>query len=529
MTNDKENITLEHTTIQQVSTIKEIRESETSGLTYAITAQVKRIYRNEGGLTIFTISDGAETFRLISFAKGGNPYGEIKEGSMAEFNVKRRSYENELQGTIVEAKLAPISSKTRQLKKQLLIEEYKKYAPEKTELLLDTMNFEKLQTSFIEAATLIRGAIKTGRPILVTHHADTDGFCAALQVERAIKDLLDKQYSDLRFIQNYYIRNPSKTPFYDVTDATRDIAFFQINSQRTQAPAPLILILDNGSTEQDLLSIQKTALFEADVIVVDHHDPGKLDENGQSVICKETLTHINPHLHKLGKNISASMLAYELAHHINPDKGSSAHLAALGGVADWCEGTEIEELIRRSKEKREFLKELYYLVEYEIYQQKFFHQTGSLFELLDGPKQKELMQLYAPILEKEKQELIKALHKYTNEEKQGDFTVHTIESDDVGFWGDYFAAGKIAGILHQEHEDKPSHITMVLMSTMIVFRASQTQEQSFDVNEIITTLQKDLPYARISGGGHDVAGSMRFARAAKEEIVTKIKEYIATK
>lgn len=513
---------------KQVSTIKEIKESQESGLTYKITAYVTRIYRTEGGLNIFTISDGNETFKLISFAKGGISYGDVNEGAIVNFELKRRSYENELQGTIIDAVVSPIGYKTRQLKKQLLLSQYKAFMPQ-SEMIISTMDFEKLLPSIKEAAQLIRGAINTGRPILLTHHGDTDGFSGAIILERAIKGLLNKQHPDLRFVQNYYVRNPSKTPYYSVSDATRDIAFFELNNQRTKAPAPLVIILDNGSTKQDLLAIKKVSLFDADVIVVDHHDPGEKDDDGKTIICKEVMTHVNPHLHGLSKNISASMLAFELANQINPEIKPSAHLAALGGVSDWCEGNEIEQLLKLAKEKRNFLKELSYLVDYEIHQQKFFHQTGSLFQLLDGPKQKDLIDLYTPIMKDEKEKVRLAINEYSNEETLGKFKLFSIESDDIAFWNDYFTSGKIAAILHEEHEDVNLRVSLVLMSNMGVFRVSQEEKTGFDVNEIIKKLQKDLPFARVSGGGHDVAGSIRFVAASKEKVLAKIKEYISTK
>ena len=65
---------------------------------------------------------------------------------------------------------------------------------------------------------------------------------------------------------------------------------------------------------------------------------------------------------------------------------------------------------------------------------------------------------------------------------------------------------------------------MGMSSTGINFRSSN-EIKSFDVNDIIAKLQKEFPYANVSGGGHRVAGSIRFIEAAGEDIHNFVLEY----
>ncbi len=517
----------EDTKIRRVFSIAEIRNSEDSGLAYQLTALVKKIYRSDQGLNIFTVSDGEDSLRLVTFVKGGIAYGAIEEGGIATFIIKRRSYDGELQGTILDAKAQQSSFESRQLKKRLLLSQYKQFVPSNEDLLLDSMSFEKLKHSMIEIATLIRGAVFTSRPLILSHHADSDGFSGGLQLELAIKDLIKKKHPRERFLQNYFIRNPSKTPYYDVSDATKDITFFQLNSERSGLANPLIIILDNGSTKQDLLAIRKVSIFGADVVVIDHHDPGLKDESGFTETCKEVLSHVNPHLFDLGKTISASMLALEIAHFVNPDIEPNYHLAVLGGVADYCSGAEVDQLLRLTNEREDSLRKLSYLIEFEISQQRFFQSSGSLIDFLLGKKQKELVDLYSPILEEEQSRVELAINEFESKEIIGDFTLFYIDSEDVSFWNDFFSPGKIAAILHQLHSDVEKRISLVFMDNIAVFRVSKSDSDSFDVNALVASLLEKFPFARISGGGHDVAGSIRFVKGSKEDIFSEIKKYIS--
>jgi RecJ-like exonuclease len=310
---------------------------------------------------------------------------------------------------------------------------------------------------------------------------------------------------------------------------TKDISFFKLNQQRAGTAAPLILIVDNGSTDQDLLAIQKASLFGADVIVIDHHDPGAKDSQGQTPICRSTLAHVNPHLVGIDKNLSASMLCYQVAAYVDELNEPSVQLAAVGGIADKCEGNPIDHLVKQSKKSKAFFEELAKCIDYEIYHTKFNHSVGSLYELFDGPQQEALMKLYKPLMAQEREQVKHSVLKFQQEETIGAYHVSFLDGEATTLWGDYYSIGKLAAILHQEHTQQSQHITIVYSNNIIVFRVQQSGEHHFDVNELLAQLTEKINYARIDGGGHDVAGSIRFVSAAKEEILDYIKTYIASK
>ena len=511
-----------------LNTIQDFKEATDTNVAYELTALVKQIYRADSGLNIFTIGDGKDTLKCVAFTKTGVAYGEITEGSIATFQLKIKEYEGERQGTIQDADVTKDPEANLRLRQNILINEYSGYAPKKTELLLDLEEFRQLKGDMLRAATLIRGAIHKRRPILITHHGDCDGYAAGLLLERAITEQVKHVHADIRYMQNYILRNPSRTPYYSLGDVTKDISFFQLNQQRAGTSAPLILIVDNGSTEQDLLAIKKAQLFGADVMVIDHHDPGKKDENGKTAICRNTLAHVNPHLVGIDKNLSASMLCYQIAAYLDELNEPSTLIAAVGGVADKCEGNPIDHLVKQTKKTRAYLEELAKCIDFEIYNTKFNHSTGSLYELYDGPQQDALIDLYRPLMQQEEEKVAKTVQHFAKDTEHGAYHVVAVDGESTTLWGDYYSIGKVAAITHQTftHDNQ---VTLVHSNNIIVFRVRQSKEHHFDVNELLDELTTSVDYARIDGGGHDVAGSIRFVAAAKEEILNFIYAYVARK
>jgi len=510
-----------------VETIKEMKDSQIKGLTYQLTGFVKDVFRTNEGLNIFTITDGEDDFRLVKFIPGTIAFPAVQKGLYATFLFKRRHYEGALQGAIENA-WVETGEKEKQAKEKIDELLFGQFKP-KVKPQLASPNFIKLHDMLLKGASIIRQAVLEKRPIIISHHGDADGYAAGILLERAIRPLIDEVHPFLKFPSNYFMRNPSRTPWYDIVDVTKDIGTFMMNSERNSLPAPLILIVDNGSTAQDVLAIQKAKLFGADVMVVDHHDPGAKDAQGNTAVCQETIAHVNPHLVGVHDNMSASMICFELAYLINENVKPNHFMAAIGGVADKAQGPEIDELLNKADTSRAYAQEVALFVDYEIFQTKLNQQMGPLYVLLEGPAEKRdaLISLYRPLFDKAEQELRSLAKKYTQQEQQGLFHVLSLDGEQTAMRGDYFSIGKLSAIVGQEFEDVMPRIIMVHADSMIVFRVAQ-EKDLFDVNTLTKLLQDAFPYARISGGGHAVAGSIKFIPAAKEEVVNKIKAYIAS-
>ena len=99
---------------------------------------------------------------------------------------------------------------------------------------------------------------------------------------------------------------------------------------------PLVIIADNGSSQQDLLGIQQGKVHGMEFIVIDHH---VFEED---VISKEVLVHINPFLVKEdGSKFSAGMLCAEISRFINPEIKNMEQIAAMAGLADRIDNSKV--------------------------------------------------------------------------------------------------------------------------------------------------------------------------------------------
>jgi len=515
----------------RLTSIEQIKQTAfEEEMTYEIEAVLSNIYTTNTGFTIIKITDGKDLFSLTMHNDKLIKSRGIEEGMSVLISFKKSMYNDELQGNLLDINRCE-SASCIELEKLFSNKQEKKSqrnAPSSKELLIKTKNFEILQEDLFKAATIIRNAVVTKRPIIISHHADADGFSAGFLVEEALTKLIKHMHKDIRFMGDYLQRNPSKTPFYDIVDATKDINFFMVKKERSKLSDPLLLILDNGSTPQDLISIQKVKTFGFDVVVIDHHDPGVLDEVNESLICKETLAHVNPHLKGLGHGISASMLSYQLAAYIDNFNEPSAQLAAIGGVADKCEGEDIDFLIEKSGSSRDELANLALYVDFEIFQTKFNHAKSTLNEFMTGSKelQSKIISLYKPLLEKFEKETALTVNHYLEEQKLEKFTLFSLNGETTKQRGTYYALRNLAAIVNKKYSEIVPRVVFIHTNEILVIRADPA-DLPFDINVFIKQLQKDLPYAQINGGGHNVAGSIKYIPAAKEEVLMKLKQYIS--
>ncbi|MFW5977170.1 MAG: hypothetical protein ACOCQQ_01510, partial [Candidatus Nanoarchaeia archaeon] len=163
------------------NTIEELHNSQLEDeKVYEITGYVNDVFRMENGFTLVTIWDGSLSFKMSFFKKNG--FSELEKGVVALFRFTKYIYNDELQGKIKQVVLADQATKER-IEKQIKENLSKKNKPKHLTVSCPVQDMKKLEKPLREAATVIRQALFEHRPILVTHHADCDGFSAAFQIE----------------------------------------------------------------------------------------------------------------------------------------------------------------------------------------------------------------------------------------------------------------------------------------------------------------------------------------------------------
>jgi len=61
----------------------------------------------------------------------------------------------------------------------------------------------------------------------------------------------------------------------------------------------------------------------------------------------------------------------------------------------------------------------------------------------------------------------------------------------------------------------------------ILRATSEVQEMGLNLNRVVEELQKELPAAGVDGGGHEVAGSIKFVEGYRKAVLERLAERIA--
>ncbi|MBT4165784.1 hypothetical protein HOE04_01965 [archaeon] len=503
--------------------------SDLAKQTIEVKGLVERVVQT-GGPTVFMISDGTGTLGLKGFeGPGERAYPEIEEGDSVKAIVSIGEFNGELEGDI--KKISKLSEKEHEgyLKKILDIQK-ERAKVEEIDFLVKSPILDKLKDNFFKAAMEIRLAIIQGRPIIVRHHNDTDGYSAGFALERAILPLILKEHSSDKAGWEFFLRAPCAAPFYEIDDSIRDAAQSLRNVAKFSNKMPLVVIADNGSSPEDLLGIKHGKVHGMEFIVIDHHF------SDEDVITDEVLVHINPFL--VGENgsaFSAGMLCTELARLIN-NVDNLEQIPAMAGFADRIDlenPAVMEDYLKIAKKQgytKDLLHDISKVIDFVSAKVRFMEVREYMEAVFGEPreKQKALVGLLAPHIKKLEKKGLAISNANATTEEIGKTTLQIIDIDKTfpGF-GFYPKPGMAVGMTHddlQKTKGVTSLVSIGLMNTAITIRA--TDGANFSVHDLITFLNKKLPNAFVEGGGHKNAGSINFIPSKKDEVMAGLREFI---
>lgn len=486
------------------------------------------------GPTIFIISDGTRVLSIKGFEKAGErAFPEIKEGDSVSAVIKIEEFKGEIEGDI--RKISKLNPKEHEelLKK---IEGIQKKRAKITEVpfLVKSPILDKLRDRFLKAAEEIRLAIIQQRPIIVRHHNDADGYSAGYALEKAILPLIEKEQPSEKAAWEYFLRAPCAAPFYEIDDSIRDAAMSLRNVAKFSNKLPLVIVVDNGSTPEDLLAIQHGKIHGMEFIVVDHHYSSK------DVISREVLTHINPFLvEEDGSKFSAGMLCTELARLINPSVENIEQIPAMAGLADKIDLANpriIEEYLKIAKKEgysKELLKDISKVIDFVSSKVRFMEVREYIGVLFGEPrkKQRDLIDLLTPHIKELEKKAIAIARSNAKTEEIGKTILQTLDIERTfPKFGFYPKQGMCVSMMHdnlQASENIKNLVSVGIMDTALTMRA--TDSANFSVHDLIAFLDKRLPNAFVAGGGHKNAGSITFIPNKREEIIGLLKEFIQSR
>jgi RecJ-like exonuclease len=531
------NIDLEEVTPSVYHTEKVVRRSAPVllndlsrfiGRTVRIEGTVAQI-KQTSGPTIFTIADGSGVGNAAAFVEAGvRSYPEVQLGDTVTIIGEVMTRNSQLQ---VEVSSIAVLTGEEQERVRASFEQIieSRAEPQDLPFLVQSTVLENLRPEIRKVAKLIRRAIFEAQPIVIRHHADADGICAAVAVELAVSALIRESGND--FDAEYFMvkRSPSKAPFYEIEDITRDLDFALKDNVRYGQKLPLILLMDNGSTLEDEPSMKMAQVYRIPMLVVDHHHPDR-------EIDQYLLAHVNPYHVGGDFGITSGMLGTEIARLVNPSVESQIlHFPAVSAIGDRSEARERHlylSLVRDSYPE-EACKQIALALDYEQFWLRFNDGRELVKHILNVTRDKEQHTALVRLLVEQANAMIEeqmaALMPHV-EPRVLSNGVHLFLFD-VELFAHKFTfppPGKTSGEVHdrlcQIHAGEP----VVSIGVGPDFAVLRSRGVLMNIPRMVRELHDEIAGGGVSGGGHLVVGSIKFVEGMRttviESLIKKISE-----
>ncbi|MGB8890598.1 MAG: DHH family phosphoesterase, partial [Methanoregula sp.] len=380
-----------------------------------------------------------------------------------------------------------------------------------------------------KVAKIIRKAVFTAQPIILRHHADADGICSAVAIEQAVVSLIRESGGD--FDADYYLfkRAPSKAPFYEIEDITRDLDFALKDHARFGQKMPLVILTDNGSTEEDEASYKIASVYDIPFVVIDHHHP-------DATIDKYLVGHVNPYHVGGDFGVTAGMLGTEVARLINPRvEPLIRHLPAVAGVGDRSEAPErgLYLALAGDRYSEQACKDIALALDYEQFWLRFNDGREIVKDILDLVGNHERHQKLIGLLVDGANAMI---------EDQMNACMPHVEARvlpneaklfliDVEIHAHKFTfppPGKTSGEVHDRLCKQNAGKPVVTIGFGPDFAVLRSRGVHMNIPRMVRELHNEIPGGGISGGGHLVVGSIKFVEGMRsvvlEALIQKIGE-----
>jgi len=491
-------------------------------------AQIKQT----SGPTIFTVVDETGTEDAAAFVEAGvRAFPEVQLGDMVSVSGEVMMRNNRLQ--IEVGNISVLAGEEREaVEKRIERAIDERAQPEDLPFMVESEVLNLLKPEMQKVAKIIRKAIFTAQPIILRHHADADGITAAVAVERAVTMLIRESGGDPDAESHLFKRAPSKAPFYEIEDVTRDLDFALKDFVRYGQKLPLILMMDNGSTEEDEPSYRMAKIYDIPIVVVDHHHP---DESTDAFL----EAHVNPYHVGGDFGVTAGMLGAELARMIYPPvEHDIRHFPAVAAVGDRSEAPERPrylDLVADTYSEDE-CKDIALALDYEQFWLRFNDGREIVKDILGINPDKERHRRLVKLLVSEanlaiENQLSASMPHVTEQDLPNGSKLFTIDVEMYAHRFTFPPPGKTSGEVHdilcKRHAGSPV-VTLGLGPDFVVIRSRGVM---MNIPRMVRELREEVIGGGVNGGGHLVVGSIKFVEGMREkvfkELITKIGEFPA--
>ncbi|SDY47282.1 DHH family phosphoesterase [Halobellus clavatus] len=494
-----------------------------------IEGQVAQI-KQTGGPTVFRIADETGIVSAAAFREAGvRAFPSIDLDDVVRIGGTVESHEGALQLEV--DSMTRLDDEAMAEARERLDEAFEQRAePDDVDPLVEWPAFEKLRDDLRDLAHLLRRTVLEGRPIRVRHHADGDGMCASVPVQLALENFIESVHDDADAPRHLIKRLPSKAPFYEMEDVTRDLNFALEGRSRHGQRLPFLLMLDNGSTEEDVPAYENLAHYDVPIAVVDHHHP---DPEAVEDLLD---AHVNPYLYDEDYRITTGMMCVELARMIDPDLTSELrHVPAAAGLADRSKADEMADFIALAEEEgydRERLLDVGEALDYAAHWLRYNDGQSLVNDVLnvgcdDEERHRELVDFLATRAERDVERQMDAAAPHLEHERlDSDAHLYTADLDEWAHRFTYPAPGKTTGKLHDRkvEEHGEAVITIGYGPDFAVLRSDGVR---LDIPRMVEELNEEVVGGGVSGGGHLVVGSIKFVKGMRAEVIDSLVDKMA--
>lgn len=333
------------------------------------------------------------------------------------------------------------------------------------------------------AAFELTFAKKSARSVLLRFHGDADGIAGAFAISAVLRVKSFQQNSAI----------------YSVRDALRDISLIG------QENAPMVILLDFGSSDDCTEALDLLAAGGIDYLVVDHH-PYTQKDNGRI---------INPF--KFGENASkytAGVLSCEIAIACGLEQEKALSLAKIA-----CSGDK-SDVVHNDDEDAKKAMVLDFLASHISF--------GNNLEFYKNVMEKD--ELFRSILEQATESIESAAEKAIGRSKHiaiKELNVYYFPLEGIVKRGEWPPSSKVTTRVYDKLGPKGALICIGYTERSIIIRINDGGiALGYSANELARMMRESMEDFVEGGGGHAKAGAIRvkegFAKDVLNELIRKV-------
>jgi RecJ-like exonuclease len=463
--------------------------------------------RQTSGPTVFELQDASATVDCAAFVEAGvRAYPDVEEGEFVRLDGEVRERRGELQ--VETEDLTVLADEERDEVEQRLADALDDEArPDAVSPLADDGTVEALSTDLVEAATEIRKAVLTERPVIVRHTNTADGYLAGAALERATLPLVADQHRRADAQYHYFDRRPLEGGVYDMDDATKDTSQMLDNRERHDEALPLFVFVAAGGTRESLDGFDLLNVYGAPTVVVD-------DIEVDGAVTDAVDAVVSPSLAE-APDTTATTLAANVAAHVNDDVREDLH--HLPAVSFWEDAPEAYvDLATEAGYDAEAVTQLREAVALEAHYQSYEDKRELITDLVFGDDESDVGGLAGHVAEQFREKVdeevgtaVANLEYHT----VGEADIGVLDTDAYSHQYEFPPETLLLDELHRSVRDEVDAVVGIATDTIYV-----RTDADVDLHALVADVDEDVPEGGVTTRSvRD--GSVRYLAGEREPVL----------